>query len=117
MTQTLPILRIPLALIGALTILLTPVASAIDAGDMDPHLPDEAIIAAMRFRAFTRKAEDKKEWEELSDWFQVVLNSAGFLTKSPSKYPDLSELPDDVQKSVEENIPFYQQMYEKRLRP
>ncbi len=65
----------------------------------------------------TLTPEDKKEWEELSDWFQVVLNSAGFLTKSPSKYPDLSELPDDVQKSVEENIPFYQQMYEKRLRP
>ena len=30
---------------------------------MDPHLPDEVILAAMRFRAFTREAENKKEWE------------------------------------------------------
>ena len=53
--------KLALCLAGALAIFL-PNAHAIDAGDMDPHLPDNVILATMRFRAFLRKADDKKEW-------------------------------------------------------
>ncbi len=62
-------------------------------------------------------AEDTKSWEELSDWLQVVQKTIGFLKNTPSKYPDLDQLPDEVQQSVNDNIPFYQRMYDKRLRP
>jgi len=51
-------------LAAALSLAVPPLAPAIDAGDMDPHLPDEAILASMRFRTFTREADDKEEWEQ-----------------------------------------------------
>ena len=48
----------------AVVIANLPTVHAIDAGDMNPHLSDEVILAAMRFRSFTRKVEDKTEWEQ-----------------------------------------------------
>ncbi len=62
--QPLPTaLRLWALLAGAALVLLTQ-AGAIDASDMAPHLPDEVILAAMRFHNYTRKAEDKGEWEQ-----------------------------------------------------
>jgi hypothetical protein len=63
MTFLPPISRILFTLAGALGVALAPLASAIDAGDMDPHLPDAVVLATMRFQAFTRKAENREEWE------------------------------------------------------
>ena len=62
MTLFSPKLR-PLTSVLAAIVLLSSLASAIDAGDMDPHLPDEAILAAMRFQVFSRAAEDRRQWE------------------------------------------------------
>ncbi|MGI9245027.1 MAG: hypothetical protein ACR2RV_29760 [Verrucomicrobiales bacterium] len=53
-----------LALVAGIALVLPSPSHAIDAGDMDPHLPTEVILAAMRFHSYTRRAEDKQEWEQ-----------------------------------------------------
>ena len=52
-----------LALLLAIA-LSTTAELAADVGDMDPHLPEKAVLETMRFQAFTRKAQDKKQWEK-----------------------------------------------------
>lgn len=64
MTPPLSNISILLTIFVVLTLVLPDRALAIDAGDMDPHLPDETILAALRFQAFTRKADNKEEWQE-----------------------------------------------------
>ena len=51
--------------------------------------------------------EQYKEFEEWIPWVDVAANSTGFLPKTPSKYPDAKDLPEDVQKAIEEAMPFY----------
>ena len=50
-------------------------AGAIDAGDMDPHLPEIAILASMRFRSATRKIEEKAVWDQEHAKLLTLLNT------------------------------------------
>ena len=59
----------------------------------------------------------KNEWELSKDWVQVVLKATGFLKKPPSGYPDVKDLPKEVQVCIEENIPRYEQLYAQRIQP
>lgn len=68
-------LRAALLATLALALALAADLQAIDAGDMDPHLPDSVILAALRFQAFTRKADDKKVWEKKHADLLKLLNA------------------------------------------
>ncbi|MFT4547347.1 MAG: hypothetical protein ACI8XO_003470 [Verrucomicrobiales bacterium] len=74
MTRFQSTLRRFLCLASALLISLPP-AQAIDASDMDPHLPDTVILAAMRFRAFARKVDDQKEWDKKHSELMILLKA------------------------------------------
>ncbi len=58
-----------------------------------------------------------KEFVEWGEWLDVAKQSNGFLKKTPSVLPEVKDLPPEVQQCVKDNIPFYQQLYEKRLKP
>jgi len=60
---TRPRLAIVASLALALALALPSAAPAIDAGDMDPHLPGGTILEVLRFQAFTRKATNKLAWD------------------------------------------------------
>ncbi len=57
-----------------------------------------------------------KELEEWMEWMDTVLKAKGFLKKTPSKLPDLTDVPREVQQCVSDNIPFYEQLFAKRLK-
>ena len=72
-----PSANLRLALLALLTFALSlPTSSlAIDAGDMDPRLPDAAILATMRFHSSTRKVEGKKAWDKEHAKLLAVLDA------------------------------------------
>ena len=59
--------------------------------------------------------EQYKEFEEWVPSAEVALNTNGFLSKTPSDLPDVKDLPEVVQKAVEDNMPYYDALYEKRI--
>ena len=63
---------------------------------------------------------NEEQWEEFKDWVpwvKIALESNRFLPKTPSMLPEIKDLPNVVQKSIEEAMPIYEKLYEKRLRP
>jgi len=64
MPSNLSLSRLALVASSVLLLLTARPLHAIDAGDMDPQLPDSVILAAMRFQSFSQNTADKAAWEK-----------------------------------------------------
>ena len=59
--------------------------------------------------------EHMEEFKEWVPFVKAMLESKGLEQKSASLPPDTSNLPDDVQKTVTDAQPFYEELYKLRL--
>lgn len=64
MSHSPSVFRLAIAFSAIILLLTSPTIHAIDAGDMDPHLPDSVILSAMRFQSFSRTTQDKTAWDK-----------------------------------------------------
>ena len=62
---------------------------------------------------------DEEQYMQFKNWLPwhiLAVASTGFIPKTPSAHPDVKDLPNDVQNTIKENVPCYEQLYEKRLK-
>ena len=61
--------------------------------------------------------EQKKPYYAYEAFMKTFVESTHFLKKTPTQLPDVKDLPEEVQKVIEDDMPIYNFFYEKRLKP